>query len=222
MPVHLSPKERIILAAEALFAEHGLDGASLRQISAAAGIGNNTAVQYHFGTKEQLIQAIFEFRLPSLHERRTLLVAQHRPADLRAWVECYVLPILEQGEQEGSNYLSFVANLHNHRNREVFDRFAPSYRASTEAFWERFRSFLPHVPEPLCTHRIGQAVGFAVHAGADRERARAMGQQVLSFAAHVADLLDGLTGFLAAPVSPAALAACDGADIAATNWLLVP
>lgn len=222
MPVPLSPKERIILAAEALFAEHGLDGVSLRQISVAAGSGNNTAVQYHFGTKEQLIRAIFEFRLPHLHERRILLAAQHRPADLRSWVECYVLPILEQGEQEGSHYLGFVANLHTHSNREVFDQFAPTYLASSEAFQERFQSFLTHVPEPLRTHRIMQAVGFAVHAAANRERARAREQEVLSFAVHVADLLDGLTGFLTAPASPAALAACASDSAGTAGWLLVP
>ncbi|ONH32916.1 TetR/AcrR family transcriptional regulator [Pseudofrankia asymbiotica] len=222
MPVPPSPKERIILAAEALFAEHGLDGASLRQISAAAGSANNTAVQYHFGTKEQLIKAIFEYRLPYLHERRDLLAAQHRPDDLRSWVECYVLPILEQGEQEGSHYLGFVANLHSHGSREVFAQFAPSYLASSKAFQERFRSFLEHVPEPLRTHRISQAIAFAVHAAADRERARAQGQEVLPFAAHVADLLDGLTGFLTAPVSPAALAASKDVGVGAMGWLLVP
>jgi AcrR family transcriptional regulator len=222
MPVPPSPKERIILAAEALFAEHGLAGVSLRQISAAAGSGNNTAVQYHFGTKEQLIGAIFEFRLPYLRERRTLLVARHRPSDLRSWLECYVLPILEQGEQDGSNYLCFVANLRSHGSREVFDQFAPTYLASAEEFRERLRSFLAHVPEPLRTNRVDQALGFAVNAAADRERARARGQRVLSFAAHVADLLDGLVGFLTAPVSRAALAARESGDTAATGWLLVP
>src|SRR5262245_13261600 len=149
MPVPPSPKERIVLAAEALFAEHGLDGVSLRQIAVAAGSANNYAVQYHFGSKEQLIQAIFEFRLPHLQQRRSLLGAQHRPDDLRSWVECYVLPILEQGEQDGSNYLSFVANLHSHGSREVFDRLAPHHLASTEEFRDRFRAFLGHVPEPL-------------------------------------------------------------------------
>ncbi|ADP82387.1 TetR/AcrR family transcriptional regulator [Pseudofrankia inefficax] len=222
MPLAPSPKERIILAAEALFAAHGLDGVSLRQISAAAGSGNNTAVQYHFGTKEQLIREIFEFRLPYLHERRNLLAAQHRPNDLRGWVECYVLPVLEQGEQEGSNYLSFVANLHTHGSREVFDQFAPTYLAASNAFQDHFRSFLMDIPEPLRAHRISQAIAFAIHAAADRERAKARGQDVLSFAAHVADLLDGLVGYLTAPVSPAALAACDNAGRDATSWLLVP
>jgi hypothetical protein len=104
----------------------------------------------------------------------------------------------------------------------VFDQFAPIYLASAEAFRERLRSFLGHVPEPLRTNRIDQALGFAVNAAADRERARARGQDVLSFAAHVADLLDGLVGFLTAPVSQAALAACESADTAAMDWLLVP
>ena len=64
--------------------------------SMAAGCGNNTAVQYHFGTKDQLIQAVFEYRQPQLHERRRILIAQHRPHDLRSWCECFLLPILEQ------------------------------------------------------------------------------------------------------------------------------
>jgi AcrR family transcriptional regulator len=222
MPLAPSSKERIILAAEALFAEHGIEGVSLRQISAASGSGNNTAVQYHFGTKEQLIRAIFEYRLPHLHERRNLLAARHRPDDLRGWVECYVLPVLEQGEQEGSNYLSFIASLHTHGSREVFDELAPDYLAASHAFRDHVRPFLTHIPEPLRTHRIGQAVLFAIRAAADRERAKARGQEVLSFAAHVADLFDGLVGFLTAPVSPAALAACASADTPATDWLLVP
>lgn len=222
MPLAPSPKERIILAAEALFAEHGIDGVSLRQISAASGSGNNTAVQYHFGTKDQLVRAIFEYRLPYLHARRNLLAAQHRPDDLRGWVECLVLPILEQGEQEGSNYLSFVANLHTHGSREVFDQFAPDYQAASNAFRDHFRAYLTHIPAPLRIHRMSQAVAFAIHAGADRERARARGQHVLSFAAHVADLFDGLVGYLTAPASPAAIAACANAGTVAMDWLLVP
>jgi AcrR family transcriptional regulator len=55
-----STKEQIVLAAEGLFAERGIEGVSLRQIGAAAGNGNNSAVQYHFGTKERLVQAVFE------------------------------------------------------------------------------------------------------------------------------------------------------------------
>ncbi len=73
-----------------------------RQISLEAGTGNHSAVQYHLGSKDQLIRAIFEYRLPHLNERRRILVAQREPADLASLVECYALPIPEQCEQEGS------------------------------------------------------------------------------------------------------------------------
>src|SRR2546429_3278612 len=76
----LSTKEQLVLTAERLFALHGLDGVSLRQISTEAGNANNSAVQYHFGSKERLIQAIFEYRIPALARRRRLL-AMERPAD---------------------------------------------------------------------------------------------------------------------------------------------
>src|SRR4030081_3050863 len=106
-----STQEQIVLAAERLFARHGIEGVSLRQIGAAAGNGNNSAVQYHFGSKDQLIQAIFAARLPRLHERRKLLIAERRPNDLRSWVECQLRAVMEQSEQPGSHYVSFVAML---------------------------------------------------------------------------------------------------------------
>ena len=61
-----STKEQILLAAERLIADHGVDGVSMRQIGSAVGSGNNSAVLYHFGSKEKLVQAIFEYRLPRL------------------------------------------------------------------------------------------------------------------------------------------------------------
>jgi AcrR family transcriptional regulator len=213
-----STREQIVLTAERLLAQRGLDGVSLRQIGAEAGNGNNSAVQYHFGSKDRLIQAIFEYRLPHLYERRQMLIAQRRPDDLRSWLECYVLPILEQGEQECSHYLTFVAMLQQHGRRDLFERIPRKFGAPTRAFLENVGALLPHIPEPLRRHRIAQAMSFSVDAASDRERARANGEGVLSFAVHVADLLDGLVGFLAAPVSPAALAALGETDPAGLTW----
>jgi len=201
-----------VLTAERLLAERGLDGVSLRQIGAEAGNANNSAVQYHFGSKDELIQAIFEYRLPHLHQRRQMLLAERRPTDLRAWVECYVLPILEQGEQKASHYLTFVAMLQQHSRRDVFERLPDEYTTLTRTFTEQVGLLLPNIPEPLRAHRITQAITFSVHAASERERARAHGEAVLPFAVHVTDLLDGLVGFLTAPVSPAAIAALDETD----------
>lgn len=60
---------RILDAAEALFVEHGLDVTSMRMITARAGV-NLAAVNYHFGSKDSLIQEVFRRRLTELNRRR--------------------------------------------------------------------------------------------------------------------------------------------------------
>jgi AcrR family transcriptional regulator len=214
-----STKEQIVLTAERLFADRGLDGVSLRQIGVAAGNGNHSVVQYHFGSKEQLVRAIFEYRLPLLNERRRILTAHHRPEDLRSAVECYVMPILEQGEQEGSHYLSFVAMLLQHADRPMFEGM-PEEQASTQGYRGQIARLLTSVPQALREHRVSAAIAFSVHASATRERAQAAGLSVLPFAVHVTDLLDGLVGFLEASVSSATLAALENAELASVGPLL--
>ena len=203
-----STKEQIVLAAERLFAERGYEGVSLREIGAAAGSGNNSAVQYHFGSKEQLVVAIFENRLGYIDDRRALLMAQLEPHDIRSWVECYVLPLLEQGEMDGSHYMSFIAAVEHQVG--LFEHLPERFRARTQAFHASVAALLVDLPEPLRSHRILQVVRLSVHAASARERAKAQGLDVLPFGVHVADLLDGWAGFLRAAASDEALAAIDG------------
>ena len=168
-----STKEQIVLAAEGLFAERGIEGVSLRQIGTAAGNGNNSAVQYHFGTKERLVQAVFEYRLPRLRERRDLLLVERRPDDLRAWVECEARWMFEQSELEDSNYMSFVSMLTQYGRTDLFDQLPDDLVTSTRAYHAHISSLLAHLDEPLRTHRIRRAMASLVHAAADRERAGA-------------------------------------------------
>src|SRR4051812_43064837 len=107
----MSTKEQLVVTAERLFAVHGLDGVSLRQIGVEAGNANNSAVQYHFGSKEGLIQAIFEHRVPHLNRRRQILGAQRTTDDLRTLVEVYLLPVLEESELDDSWYMTFLVQL---------------------------------------------------------------------------------------------------------------
>ena len=74
-------------AAERLFAAHGIDGVSLRQIAVEGGSANNSAVHYYFKSKHGLIAAIFRHRLPQLVSERRLLVARCDPTDLRSRLE---------------------------------------------------------------------------------------------------------------------------------------
>ncbi len=62
-------RRRILDAAEALFTEHGFEATTLRQITGRAQV-NLAAVNYHFGSKEALIQELFRRRLTWLNEKR--------------------------------------------------------------------------------------------------------------------------------------------------------
>jgi AcrR family transcriptional regulator len=198
--VKYSVKEQLVLVAERLFAQHGVKGVSLRQIGAAAGNANNSAVQYHFGSKHQLVQAIYEYRLTGLCARREELIAQRRPNNLRSWVECQLHCVIEQADQPGSHYLGFISAALPEEWSEVFV-LPPSLRARVIAFHDRLSSLLPDLDEPVRSRRIQQAQSFIVVAAAQRERARDAGRPLVPTAVAVTELIDGMVGFLQAPTS---------------------
>ena len=66
---NIDTRERILDAAERLFMVHGFDGASMRQITGEAAV-NLAAVNYHFGSKEALMQEVFRRRLDWLNKER--------------------------------------------------------------------------------------------------------------------------------------------------------
>lgn len=74
-----STKERLLDAAERLFASEGYHCTSLRKITAAAGV-NLAAVNYHFGSKEALVEAVFERRLTPLNAERMQRLEKVRAA----------------------------------------------------------------------------------------------------------------------------------------------
>jgi AcrR family transcriptional regulator len=103
----------ILRAAERLFAERGIEHVSLREIGTAAGQRNNSAVQYHFGTREHLVRALYEERLAPLDRRRRELLAAlgpHAADDLPGLVRAYLTPLAEavRDAPEPTWYARFV------------------------------------------------------------------------------------------------------------------
>ena len=191
---------QLLLAAERLFAEHGLAGISLRQISIEAGSSNNSAIRYHFGSKDALLRAIFTYRLNELTQRRALLRARANPDDLRAQLEAHIVPLIELAESPDSSYVSFVEQLQRAGAVEVFMH-QPDAMKSQEEFAFGMQRLLPHIPEPARTMRIQQAQDLGVHFAAERERSIRRGDAVVPFALFVSCVVDGITGFLEAPAS---------------------
>src|SRR5215212_1216272 len=68
-------KSRILDVAEQLFMEHGFEATSLRQLTSSAGV-NLAAVNYHFGTKEELFHAVLTRRLDPMNQQRIELLAK--------------------------------------------------------------------------------------------------------------------------------------------------
>src|SRR5215471_5042092 len=71
----VATKVRILDAAEALFMEHGYEATSLRIITAAAGV-NLAAVNYHFGSKEELFQSVLTRRLDPMNQQRVEILTR--------------------------------------------------------------------------------------------------------------------------------------------------
>src|SRR6201988_2154358 len=89
-------REVILSAAELLFAERGMYAVSNRQISEAAGQGNNAAACYHFGTRTDLLRAIeSKHREPIEQLRAAMLIDIGDSTELRDWGGTLMRPLTE-------------------------------------------------------------------------------------------------------------------------------
>lgn len=104
-------RNALLDAAERLMAEQGADGVSMREISAAAGQGNNNAAQYHFRSREGIIEAVLDRRMGPIDERRAQMIAGlGSQATLEDLVRAVVVPLAEASRQH-PNYIGFFAQL---------------------------------------------------------------------------------------------------------------
>lgn len=118
----LGTREKIIRTAVKLIAQQGPDGVSLNEIVRQAGQRNASALQYHFGGKSGLIQAIFDHFRPAIEARRQQMIEelvndlQGEALSINDIASLVVLPFVEQLDNEhgGRDYLRFAASMHNH------------------------------------------------------------------------------------------------------------
>jgi len=108
---------QLILAAECYFALRGFAGTSLKDIQEAAGQRNSSAVHYHFGSRDQLIAAILDYRIPPYAEKRSALMKslEGRQSELtiRDLVATWIGPLAEElrPREDGNHYFRFLDQL---------------------------------------------------------------------------------------------------------------
>lgn len=174
-------KTRLLLAAEELFARSGIDGASLREIAAKAGQGNHFAVQYHFGGRDGLVRALYDYRMLQMETRRQRMLADAEATgnldDAKTLMEILFLPQLELQDADGKHsYAGFLSQVLLRNSGSdftsefgAFGTVLPPNLARTQALVQQRLSFLP--VETLRRRLFGACLMFlnilVVHHGRD-------------------------------------------------------
>jgi AcrR family transcriptional regulator len=162
-----STKERILGAAESLFAQRGFDGASLRQLTAAAGV-NLAAVNYHFGSKEKLVEQIFRRRLDALNNSRLealALVAGTEGTTIEQVLAAFIRPALDLSHDEsGSLFMRVLARAFAEHDDTLRQFLSENYGHVMRQFTAEFARLLPQLSKQELYWRIDLVSGALTHA----------------------------------------------------------
>lgn len=111
MSSKVNTQQKILDAAQNLFAETGFNDTSLRQITTKAEV-NLASVNYHFGSKKELIQAVLQrylqILMPRLDQEFDLLLARTKPNNLPDILAVFVKPLLELNNVQRKGTRTFL------------------------------------------------------------------------------------------------------------------
>ncbi len=205
-----STRDLLIDSATRLFAEHGVVEVSLAQIVRAAGQRNTSAIQYHVGSRDDLLVAILAPHVRTLEQRRRALLGDAERApddDIRSVVEALVRPVTElalQGWRERA-YLRIGLDVNTHADKVGAEVVAVITQTASRPAFALLRRRLPELPRAVWGLRTSACVGFVAQAAADRARAIEVDpvatRAELDDEAFVAALVDMYIGVFTAPVT---------------------
>ena len=143
---------RILDAAEELFMQHGFEGTSMRLLTARAAV-NLAAVNYHFGSKHALIEAVFRRRLDPMNAARLAalekLEAESRPADPERIIRAFVgesLRMIEDAKGGGRNFIRLLGRTYTEPAKPIRALIGQLYVPVMARFKAAFERALPHMP----------------------------------------------------------------------------
>ncbi len=168
-------RARLMSEALKLLARDGLKGVSLRQIVQAAGGNNPSALHYHFGSREQLIEAIAQM-LREWLEPRSLERLQALPPDysVRDVIEAVFGPILDMLVEPGlgPDAIRFMARLGWDFGPQGQELSARLHHDSLNLAYERLQPLMPAVPAEQLQFRLILNMNNVFHGLADRSYMR--------------------------------------------------
>jgi AcrR family transcriptional regulator len=194
-------RARLIRAGERLFAEHGIEVVSLREITRAAGQRNATALQYHFGNRRGLVRAILAKHNRDVEaERHGMLdeLESRSGVSAREWVQALVLPAAAKLEDRdgGRDYLRIMAELMNRPDPKFDRRTLEDTRSSVN----RWRKLVAPLMPGLSVNRLHRRFTALriMHFELGRRAESSPRRDDRLFASHLVDLI---TAILMSPVS---------------------
>jgi AcrR family transcriptional regulator len=160
-------KSRILDAAEHLFMEHGFEATSLRSLTAAASV-NLAAVNYHFGSKEVLFQAVLTRRLDPMNQERIDLLERveresaGRGSSVEKILFAMLIPALRLARDEkrgGKNFLRLLGRAYADPAPFIRTFLSEQYADMIGRFKEAFLKALPHLTRQELTWRLHFVMG---------------------------------------------------------------
>jgi AcrR family transcriptional regulator len=206
-------RERLLDAAERLFAERGITGVSLREITEAAGQRNASVVQYHFGSRAGLVAAVVERHMTTVDAARSARLdaatAEGRTPDVHEAMGILVAPLAERlSLPSGRAYLRILQHL---VDEPAGSPMPAATLAATNPSLRRVTRILEGattaLPRGVRIERRNQTSSFLLRALADRATLldRAGPRPPVGHDLFVANLVDVLVAVLTSPPSPATL-----------------
>ena len=157
-PEHIT-RTRILDAAEELFMQHGFEGTSMRQLTSRAGV-NLAAVNYHFGSKDALIEAVFRRRLDPMNVVRIAelakLEAGGNPSP-EAIIRAFVGPslrLVEDAKGGGRNFTRLLGRTYSEPSKELRALIGQMYAPTMERYKAALERALPHMPKDELVWRM--------------------------------------------------------------------
>ncbi len=164
----MNTKDRILDAAERLFARDGFEATSLRAITAEANV-NLAAVNYHFQSKEALVQAVIGRRMGPVNSRRLALLdafeaeAGGAAVPLEKIMDAFLRPVVEMVGSRAHVFVPLIGRLYTEPGEFAARLYKQQFEPLAERFIPTLQRALPHLSRVELSWRVHFAVGALAH-----------------------------------------------------------
>ena len=164
----MTTKDRILDAAERLFARDGIEATSLRAITAEAGV-NLAAVNYHFQSKDALVRAVIARRVVPVNQRRLeLLEACERaagdgPLPVEGVLDAFVRPVVEIYASHAREFVPLMGRIYTEPAEFVEQLYKDHLEQVAMRFIRAYERALPDLPRVELLWRLHFSIGALGH-----------------------------------------------------------